>query len=122
MTMWGNYGLQGIEGSLQQRTKRAWLFWARWDRGTMLAFQHQGAEPATVPEVGALCPICFGGSIYVRLGMKNIWMSGIAVCHCCHAPVMIVAQEPQREAESVVIEQHLTPEQLEALKEHLAKT
>lgn len=97
--MWfGNYGLKGFIGDHHERTKRAWLCWARWTGGNLTAFHRVGVDPAKVEAPGSLCPVCFGGSIYVRLGSKDSWMRGIALCRVCHAPVLIQKrQEKKRE-------------------------
>ena len=95
----GIYGIHGFVGSLQERTKRAWLNWARWGRWELRQWQRVGVDPATVPEPGSLCPICFSSSVYVRLGVRNSWMRGICTCRACHAPVLIQRPQPPEEAQ-----------------------
>ena len=93
MTGWGTYGLTGFTGSHYERTKRAWLVWARWSESNLATFHRIGMEPAVVVSAGVICPLCFGSTIYVRQGNKNRWMRGIATCRNCHGPVLI--RKPQ---------------------------
>lgn len=102
--MYGVYGLTGFTGSVFERTKRAWLYWARWGQWELSQVHRIGLDPARVQNPGDLCPVCFGGEVYVRQGSKDRWMRGIAVCNRCHAPVLVERQKRKQKTTKEVAE------------------